>query len=573
MVKKSGHILVFALCLTIVASTGCGGGAGSANGTSGGVTMLSSITVTPNSPHITVGQMQAFTATCVLSDKSTTDCTNTVGWSSGSTSIATMSGSTATALAAGTTTISATQNNVTGSANLTVTGVQDIHSVNHIIFMGQENRGFDQYFGMLNAYRVAQGLGADVDGLPGSETGTVAPDCTKWIACNPGFQTRTPIPAYHYTTVCTNDYSPSWNESHVDFNLENHLSLAAKNDGFAWTAGGYTASGGFSGGTFDIQGERAMGFFTERELPYYYFMATQFATSDRFFAPAPTRTQPNRLYLLAATSAGHVYAPTAQLNVATIFDRLDKAGVSWKIYYTDSTLNGAYCDASVNVNCPTGLTYFSYFSSYSKFLSHIRPVAEYFTDLQNNFLPQVAMIESGYDSGRDEHPVNNVQAGAAYAAKIINALMASQSWNDSVFFLTFDEGGATYDHVSPMLDGVNGASVPNPDGIKPLDYKSGDLCSTTPDNPACDFTRTGFRLPVLVISPFTKSHYVSHTPMDYTAILKFIETRFGLSILTKRDAAQPDMTEFFDFAGAPNMTPPSPPGQPIDAPCYYDHLP
>jgi phospholipase C len=132
-------------------------------------------------------------------------------------------------------------------------------------------------------------------------------------------------------------------------------------------------------------------------------------------------------------------------------------------------------------------------------------------------------------------------------------------------------------------------NVPSPDGIKPTDYLAGDLCSTTPDDPACDFTRTGFRLPVLVISPFTKAHYVSHTPMDTTAILKFIETRFGLSNLTKRDAAQPPLDEFFDYAGMPNATPPPPPEQPgrdCDgitntctpatmrvSPCYTDHVP
>jgi phospholipase C len=65
-----------------------------------------------------------------------------------------------------------------------------------------------------------------------------------------------------------------------------------------------------------------------------------------------------------------------------------------------------------------------------------------------------------------------------------------------------------------------------------------------------NFTFSGFRSPVIVISPFAKSGFVSHTPMDYTAILKFIETRFGLPTLTQRDAAQPDMSEFFDLAGA-----------------------
>jgi phospholipase C len=508
----------------------------------------------------------------------------TVSWSSGNASVVTVSGPTVTGLAAGSAAVTATLNGVTGSTTITVA---DSHVIKHIILMAQENRSFDHYFGMLNAYRIAQGLPADVDDLAaatgGAASGTITPDCIHWIACNPAFTTSAPLPSFHYTTVSMNDLSPSWNETHVDFDREADLSLTPKNDGFAWTAGGYVQSQGLDGGTWDIQGIRAMGYFTDRELPYYYFMATQFATSDRFFAPAPTRTQPNRLYIYAATSHGHIYEPTAsdggQLAVPTIFDLLQNAGISWKIYYSDLA-NGS----------PD--TYFYNFSSSSKLASgHLFPITQYYTDLQNGTLPAVALIEGGYEFGLDEHPNNNVQNGARYVSKLINALMNSTSWNNSVFFLTYDEGGAMYDHVAPMMDGVNGAQVPNPDGILPSDYLAGDLCTTPPDptNPACNFLRTGFRLPILVVSPFTKPHYVSHTPMDTTAILKFIETRFGLPNLTKRDAVQAPMDEFFDYAGVPNATPPPPPDQPGQdcdgltqtctgptmpvAPQYQDHVP
>ena len=81
-------------------------------------------------------------------------------------------------------------------------------------------------------------------------------------------------------------------------------------------------------------------------------------------------------------------------------------------------------------------------------------------------------------------------------------------------------------------------------------------------------------MPTLIISPYAKKGFVSHTPMDFTAILKLIQTRFGLPSLTARDAAQPNMTEFFDFANPPWMTPPTDiPAQPTSAPCYRDRLP
>jgi phospholipase C len=95
--------------------------------------------------------------------------------------------------------------------------------------------------------------------------------------------------------------------------------------------------------------------------------------------------------------------------------------------------------------------------------------------------------------------------------------------------------------------------VPNPDGIKPILDAENHIPG--------DFDRTGFRLPLIVVSPFVKPHYVSHVQTDFTAILKLIETRFGLPNLTLRDAGASDMTDFFDFSTptGPLATAPKPP--------------
>jgi phospholipase C len=76
-----------------------------------------------------------------------------------------------------------------------------------------------------------------------------------------------------------------------------------------------------------------------------------------------------------------------------------------------------------------------------------------------------------------------------------------------------------------------------------------------------------------VVSPYAKKNYVSHSVTDFTAILKLIETRFGVPSLTKRDAAQIDMTEFFDFNNPQWMTPPTPPAQAMGGACYLNKLP
>ena len=385
--------------------------------------------------------------------------------------------------------------------------------INHIVYMLQENRSFDNYLGKLNDYRAAKGLGADVDGIPPSGF------------TNPSFDRSTVVGSFRWaTTVCHEQISPGWDESHRQANREDPSASTGSNDGFVYSAANYARD---TGG-FDQEGVRSMGYYDEGHLPYYYFMATQFATSDRFFTSLLSRTPPNRLYSFAATSAGWTDLPTASVNAKTIWQMLEENNISWKIY-SDG---------------PTTLSFFHAF--YVQHQGNVVPYAQYFADARAGNLPSVSFIQNA--TGSDEHPTVSVQRGAAFAKTFIDALMKSPNWKDSVFFLTYDEAGGIFDHVSPP-------SAPNPDGIAPIDLK--------PTDTQGNFDRYGFRVPLIVISPFTKPGYVSHTVADLTAILKFIETRYGLPSLTARDAAQPDLTEFFDFANAPNLNPPKPPDQPI----------
>jgi phospholipase C len=158
----------------------------------------------------------------------------------------------------------------------------DLKSVNHIIFMLQENRSFDHYFGMLNEYRKTQGLPQDVDVTP-SDASQVAYD--KSATFSP----------FHVLSMCVEDMSPYWNESHNAWNRSDHTSPVPGMDGFADAAGGDSRVAG----GFDINGQRVMGYYTDQDLPYYYFMATQFAMSDRWFSPVMTNTPANRLYSMA----------------------------------------------------------------------------------------------------------------------------------------------------------------------------------------------------------------------------------------------------------------------------------
>jgi phospholipase C len=427
----------------------------------------------------------------------------------------------------------------------------DVQQVNHIIFMAQENRSMDSYFGQLPAYWAANGYQPQqFDGLPTN-------------ASNPSYDGTSTVSAFHFGTECIQNLSPSWNESHVDWNRNDPTSSTATLDGFVYTAASYALNApADEAPIYDTAGIRAMGYYDSSDLNYYYFVASNFATSDRWFSPAMDRTQINRAYLLAATSQGYAYPPgtnandNAALTAQTIFDALTKAGISWKVYTTDTV---------AGTDPVTYLTMFAQFAPPNQLPANVVPATQFLTDAKNGTLPQVAMIEGGYNSGLDEHPKKNIQTGAAYVETLINGLMNSPSWKDSVFILTYDEAGGFYDHVPPQ-------PAVNPDGIAPKDLASTDICANGVGS-NCDFNYTGYRVPLLVVSPFTRQNYVSHTAADYTAILKFIETRFGLPALTQRDAAQMDMTEFFDFQNIPWSTPPANiPTQATNGVCDYQQL-
>ncbi|HZP18454.1 MAG TPA: alkaline phosphatase family protein, partial [Terriglobales bacterium] len=320
-----------------------------------------------------------------------------------------------------------------------------------------------------------------------------------------------------------------------------------------------------------------------------------------------TRTPPNREYLIAGTSHGYVYQrganpplDSALIPSTTIFEALQNAGISWKIYVPTK---GTPCqNTPTDVACLVSRSYIHDFvfgntikNNPGAYSNNIVPISQFYTDAINGQLPAVAQIEPASDAGLDEHPSDNdpapgtpaccsVQAGANYVSTLINAVMCGAnsapsgactpgpSWQDSVFILTFDEAGGFYDHVPPQ-------PTVNPDQTAPVDLFPGDICTST-TGPNCDFTYTGYRVPLVVISPYAKKNFVSHQVRDFTAILKLIETRFTLPALTNRDAAQAPMddptTGFFDFNTGPWKVPPATlPAQTVldQSRCYLDHLP
>jgi phospholipase C len=490
--------------------------------------------------------------------------------------------------------------NLTLQASTTVTptfetGTANITSLNHIIFFSQENRSLDNYFGAMRQYWADNAIpDQSFDGLPQFNPKSGEPPlygpAPALPGCNPAdpmpsdcvWDTTNLVPSYHLKTVCNENTSPSWDEAHVDWDYYDQVGNdPATNNGFVHTAA-HDARTNPGTPFYDVDGIRAMGYWDGTDLNYDYFMATKFATSDRFFQPAMSRTNINREYLTAATSGGYAFPngfdaqDTPQLTSTTIFEELDKAGISWKMYVNP---DGTGCTGpSYEASCLIQSTYLENFTYAQHILQdtpqNIVPISQYFSDLANGTLPQFSEIMPASDAGLDEHGSDsdqfpeNVQAGANYVSTFISGmqgLMQSSYWSDSAFIFTYDESGGMYDHVSPQ-------PAVSPDGIPPIDLPPDSPCYSV-TGPTCNFTWTGYRIPLIVVSPFAKKNYVSHTVADSTAILKFVEERFNLPALNKRDAAQIDMTEFFDFNNPPWPTPPTPPSQNLSNPCYLNKLP
>lgn len=533
-------------------------------------------------------------------------------------------------------------------ASVTVTQPGTVVNVDHVIFMLQENHSFDEYFGMLNPYRQKNAFTTGDDG----NTYNVDGIDDKLTTISNQDDAGDVYNLFKFKSSCIDDESSDWLASFGDVNRYDFTTARGINmDGFVHNAEGYAkdcASSGFCSGSFtDLTGKRAMGYYDSDFLNYYYYMASQFALSDRWFSPVASKSIANRIATFTGgTTQGLVKDPgnddkLPQLDINNIFSELDQADVSWKIYYTvtqalclntdDCTGSNPYypatdfsnlsysyrylyenpADATTGVRAPcTAPTVASNVvgdttNSFCIDPTHIAklddPANGYFADLKNGTLPSFAFIEAGYGNN-DEHPGSgqSILSGQTQVANIIDQFMTSSSWKDSVFFLSYDEGGGPYDHVPPVPGQSNlntnttalGAVPPdissiavNPDTYNPCVAPAGttpnlhcDLASTDPGaNPADAAAvngfaaQLGFRVPNMVISPFTRKHYVSHIPMDHTAVIKFVEDRFigPNAHLTPRDAAQPDLLDFFDFTKTPWATPPTPPAPDgsIDATC------
>jgi phospholipase C len=384
-------------------------------------------------------------------------------------------------------------------------GTDTIPQIEHVVVLMLENHSYDNLLGMLGRGR---GLTPRGDGF------TVASD-GRPTATNPYPNGRL-LRAFRMPTTCQLDGKPSqeWEQSHIQY-----------------------ANGKLDGFVVSNSGPVAMGYWTGQDLPFTYDLASKFPIGDRWFCSTLAQTDPNRRFLIAATamgmtddiggSLGNLVPDTSLPSPAngTIFERLSSARISWY----------DYCQSF-----PTGATmelYPTNDAAYSE--TNVKPINQFFTDAASGNLPSFSLLDPNYGTQSQENP-QDIVIGEQFLAQTVQAVGTSPKWQQTILIVTYDEHGGYYDHVPPP-------AALAPDSVQPM---------VQPGESAYDgYRRYGFRVPSVVVSPYAKPGYVSHTVYDHTSILAFLERKWNLPAMTYRDANANDLTDFLDMGALAAGTP------------------
>jgi phospholipase C len=363
-------------------------------------------------------------------------------------------------------------------------GTPTMPQIEHIVVLMMENHSFDNILGML-PHQVASRR--KVDGFPVNSKGQPTPVNRR------GGRAFRAAPA---PTPCQIEHHPgqNWNASHISY-------ANGRNSGFVRASGPV-----------------AMWYWDEDTLPTTYDLAATFPIGQRFFASTLCQTYPNRRFFFTGTASGTIATNAKTFSIpaanGTIFDRLDQYGISWKDYYVD--LPSPLIVPGV-ADTP---------ERQAKFVS----TTEFLSDAKAGNLPQFSFVEPQYGYESQENP-QDIQVGERFISRITNAVLESPNWSKTALFITYDEHGGYYDHVPPP-------SAVEPDDIQPM-LNPGDIPGS--------YNRYGFRIPMIVISPYAKKNYVSSVVQDLTSPLRFVERKWNLGAMTRRDAQAADMTDYFNF--------------------------
>jgi phospholipase C len=416
-----------------------------------------------------------------------------------------------------------------------VTGT--VRDLEHVVIFMQENRSFDHYFGTLRGVRGFSDPRPLT--LPGGASVFHQPK-------TPGSAEQ--VAPFHLDSASTRAQSlfsldHSWKASHDKWKRHD-----------AWIA---------------AKSPLTMGYFTRADIPFYYALADAFTICDGYHCSIFGPTNPNRMYLFTGTSglaAGEaglqaVANPSDEVNETadpandakafkaygwtTYAERLQAAGVSWRVYqefdnYGDNAL--AYFAAFRGLD-PASPLYqrgrawaegSNAANAKSSNGEHL--VAAFARDVAADALPRVSWIVAPYKLC--EHPSATPAAGEDLTARLIAALAANpEVWAKTALILNYDENDGFFDHVPPIVPPAGAA--PGKSTVE----ATGEVYQGVP-------VGLGPRVPLIVVSPWTKGGFVNSQVFDHTSVLRLLETRFGVAaplITPWRRAVTGDLTSVFDF--------------------------
>lgn len=423
---------------------------------------------------------------------------------------------------------------LTRAASVRAAG-SDLGAVEHVVFLMQENRSYDHYFGTYPKGRgfddhPAHRLGVFAQAYPGGKS-MVPPKVLL------PFRLRSP------RDECTKDLTHNWGPMHKCWNhgkMNNWVRVHTGSEGEGNPTGALT-----------------MGYYTRKELPFYYSLADHYTLGDAYHCSILGPTHPNRLMQMSGTidPAGKHGGPVTDTSISpdvkwtatwtSAPEVLEDKGISWKVYqpsnadlasmgarasmYSQLASYPIWAPSNYDPNSPsvmfTSDNVLLYFKAYQDDTTTLHQKAfgptfpaEFSNDVKNGTLPAVSWIIPPLSF--DEHASASPDHGMWFVQAVLNELTQNRAvWSKTVVFLMYDENDGLFDHVSPPTA---------PAGTRG-EYLTAATISSTTDGIRGPLG-LGVRVPLLVISPFSRGNHVAHETFDHTSQLKFLETRFGVQM-------------------------------------------
>jgi phospholipase C len=354
-------------------------------------------------------------------------------------------------------------------------------AIKHVVLLMMENHSFDQMLGSL------QGVYPELDGV---DIDAPEPRFNVDLSGSRVFQ------------IPTDEQQVARDPMHETVSV-----LAQLEDGNGGFVRDYQAH---VRGTTTRDRQNVMGYYALDRLPALHQLARDFTVCDRWFSSLPGPTWPNRFFALSGTSCGRVLMPlglraprlgefTSQTQ-DTLFDRLNEAGRSWKVYYYDFPISLLFEHQRRPEN-----------------LQRYDLIKHFFQEARNEKeFPEFTLIEPKYMGAdqNDDHPPHNVFKAEKLIADVYNAIRGNPAlWESTLLVVTYDEHGGFYDHVAP------------PNTVPPDEHQE-----------EWTFDRLGVRVPTILVSPWAPRG-VEKTQFDSTSLLRYLTDRWRLGPLGRRAAA------------------------------------